>query len=103
MTLVLMVLLWLFTALRFKALRGISYPCFSPRGIAGGCIIGVTAIMTAYGAIVIWNYTVWYNIRGLHEESWKTRDDELLVELRNMLPNEEKRKLVCGFIAWDSK
>jgi len=44
--------------------------------------------------MVIWNYTVWYKIRGLYEHSVMVDDeetaDQLLVVLRNLIPDNRK-------------
>ncbi|KAI5778762.1 hypothetical protein EDC01DRAFT_634545 [Geopyxis carbonaria] len=87
----LLTLLYIFTGLRLKALRGITYSAFSPRGISGICIVAVTVLCTIYTCVMIWNFSVWYNIRGLYEQASSEQNDELLDVLRSLVPKYRKK------------
>ncbi|TGZ82541.1 hypothetical protein EX30DRAFT_363075 [Ascodesmis nigricans] len=84
-----------FATLRFKALRGSNYPAFSPRGIAGGCVGAIVMMCTVYMAAFVWNYSVWYKVRGMHERAWKNGDDGMVETVWGMMPQEGNRKAVC--------
>lgn len=83
---VLMVILWCFTALRFKALRGCKYKWTSPRGIASASVILVAILCTVYTIMLIWTYAAWYDLRGLQEMAQITREDDLIPIMKSMIP-----------------
>ncbi|KAA8896146.1 hypothetical protein FN846DRAFT_966108 [Sphaerosporella brunnea] len=90
-------LLYMFMTLRLKAISGFTYSTFSPRGLSSACVMLATVLLTAYTCITIWNYTVWYRLRGLWQSSVMAATDEeaneLLVVLRALIP--QHRKTVC--------
>lgn len=80
-------------SLRVKAVHGF-YSNLSPRGISGAFVMAATLLCTVYTSMVIWNYTVWYRIRGLYEHSLYMPDEdmanELLPVLRSLIPSNRK-------------
>ena len=95
---VMLCVLYTFMSLRVKAVRGFYTP-LSPRGVSGSFVFLATLLCTIYTSMVIWNYSIWYRIRGLYEHSLTVPDesmaDRVLPLLRSLVPS--NRKEVCMF------
>ncbi|CCX07761.1 Similar to hypothetical protein [Tuber melanosporum Mel28]; acc. no. XP_002837329 [Pyronema omphalodes CBS 100304] len=92
-TILLLCVLYVFMSLRVKAVYGL-YSSFTPRGLSGAFVAAATILCTIYTGMVIWNYTVWFRIRGLYEHSVTVHDeevaDDLLPIIRSLVPESRK-------------
>lgn len=84
-------LVYLFVGFRLRALQGVKYPVFSPRGLSGICIYLVTALLTAYSIVFIANYNRWRPVRELWGTSMKQQDDALIAVIRSSYPADRKQ------------
>ena len=95
---VLLCILYTFMSLRVKAVHGF-HKHLSARGVSGSFVFLATLLCTIYTSMVIWNYSIWYRIRGLYEHSLTVPDesmaDRVLPLLRSLVPS--NRKEVCMF------
>jgi len=89
-TILLLLMLFFFSSLRVKAVKGITYAKLSPRGLSDIFILLVTILCTVYTCLVIWNYTTWFRLRGLQQLSAREQDDSLLALLKDMIPDNRK-------------
>ncbi|KAF8537780.1 hypothetical protein BDD12DRAFT_845221 [Trichophaea hybrida] len=92
-TITMLCILYIFMSLRVKAVHRL-YSNISARGISGAFVMAATVLCTVYTSMVIWNYTVWYRIRGLYEHSLNIPDEnqanELLPILRSLIPSNRR-------------